>query len=79
MKSAIKSLLKEFDTSGCSNDEDWHEWFKNSTKKLFEQSPSFIIYSCHKNNIYDPQIINELYNSAFYSLWKECEESQRNT
>ena len=79
VKSAIKSLLKEFDTSGCSNDEDWHEWFKNSTKKLFELSPSFIIYSCHKNNIYDPQIINELYNSAFYSLWKECEESQRNT
>ena len=77
VKGAIKSLIKEFDTSNCSNDEDWHEWFKYSTKKLFEQSPSYIIYSCRKNNIYEPQIINELYNTAFYSLWKECEEPQR--
>ena len=77
VKGAIKSIIKEFDTSGCKNDEDWHEWFKYSTKKLFEQSPSYIIYSCHKNNVYEPQIINELYNSAFYSLWKECEETQR--
>ena len=71
VKGAIKSIIKEFDTSECNNDEDWHEWFKYSTKKLFEQSPSYIIYSCHKNNVYEPQIINELYNSAFYSLWKE--------
>ena len=78
VKGAIKSIIKEFDTSECNNDEDWHEWFKYSTKKLFEQSPSYIIYSCHKNNVYEPQIINELYNSAFYSLWKECEDSQRN-
>ena len=77
VKGAIISLIKEFDTSNCTNDEDWNEWFKYSTKKLFEQSPSYIIYSCRKNNIYEPQIINELYNTAFYSLWKECEESQR--
>ena len=77
VKGSIKYLIKEFDTSDCKNDEDWHEWFKYSTKKLFEQSPSYIIYSCRKNNIYDPQIINELYNTAFYSLWKECEESQK--
>ena len=66
----IESLIKEFDTKNCLSEEDWHEWFKNSTKKLFEQSPSYIIFSCHKNNIYDPQVITELYNSAFYSLWK---------
>ena len=58
VKGAIKFLIKEFDTSNCNNDEDWQEWFKNSTKKLFEQSPSYIIYSCHKNNVYEPQIIN---------------------
>ncbi len=77
VKGAIKFLIKEFDTSNCNNDEDWQEWFKNSTKKLFEQSPSYIIYSCHKNNVYEPQIINELYNSAFYALWKECEDQQK--
>ena len=67
VKGAIKSLIKEFDTSNCNNNEDWQEWFKNSTKKLFEQSPSYIIYSCHKNNVYEPQIINELYNS--FIIW----------
>ena len=77
VKGAIKSIINEFDTSHCNNEEDWQEWFKISTKKLFEQSPSYIIYSCHKNNVYEPQIINELYNTAFYSLWKECEESQK--
>ena len=72
VKGTIESLIKEFDTKNCLSEEDWHEWFKNSTKKLFEQSPSYIMYSCHKNNVYNSQIINELYNSAFYSLWKNC-------
>ena len=72
IKGTIESLVKEFDTKNCLSEEDWHGWFKNSTKKLFEQSPSYIIFYCHKNNIYDPQIINELYNSAFYALWKKC-------
>ena len=76
-KGTIEALVKEFDTSNCLSEEDWHEWFKNSTKKLFEQSPSYIIFSCHKNNVYDPQVINELYNSAFYSLWKKCGKRKR--
>ena len=76
-KGTIDSLVKEFDTSNCLSEEDWHEWFKNCTKKLFEQSPSYIIFSCHKNNVYDPQVINELYNSAFYSLWKKCGRRKR--
>ena len=76
-KGTLDLLVKEFDTSNCLSEEDWHEWFKNSTKKLFEQSPSYIIFSCHKNNVYDPQVINELYNSAFYSLWKKCGKRKR--
>ena len=77
VKGTIEALVKEFDTSNCLSEEDWHEWFKNSTKKLFEQSPSFIIFSCYKNNVYEPQIINELYNSAFYSLWKKSGKRKR--
>ena len=76
-KGTLDLLVKEFDTSNCLSEEDWHEWFKNSTKKLFEQSPSYIIFSCHKNNVYDPQVISELYNSAFYSLWKKCGKRKR--
>ena len=76
-KGTIDLLVKEFDTNNCLSEEDWHEWFKNCTKKLFEQSPSYIIFSCHKNNVYDPQVINELYNSAFYSLWKKCGKKKR--
>ena len=77
VKGSIESLVKEFDTHNCLSEEDWHEWFKNSTKRLFELSPSYIIFSCHKNNVYNPQIINELYNSAFYSLWKICGKRKR--
>ena len=77
VKGTIELLVKEFDTSNCLSEEDWHEWFKNSTKKLFEQSPSYIIFSCHKNSVYDPQVINELYNSAFYLLWKKCGKRKR--
>ena len=77
VKGSIESLVKEFDTHNCLSEEDWHEWFKNSTKRLFELSPSYIIFSCHKNNVYNPQIINELYNSAFYSLWKKCGKRKR--
>ena len=77
VKGTIDSLVKEFDTHNCLSEEDWHEWFKNNTKKLFEQSPSYIIFSCHKNNVYDTQVINELYNLAFYSLWKNCGKKNR--
>ena len=68
----LDSLVKEFDTKNCLSEDDWHEWFKVSSKKLFEQSPSYILFLCHKNNVCDQQIVNELYNSAFYSLWSVC-------
>ena len=74
----LESLIKEFDTKNCLSEDDWHEWFKVSSKKLFEQSPSYILYLCHKNNVCDQQIINELYNSAFYSLFITCSDKQKN-
>ena len=70
----MESLVKEFDTKNCLSEDDWHEWFKVSSKKLFEQSPSYILFLCYKNNVCDQQIINELYNSAFYSLWVACSD-----
>ena len=33
-------IIKAFDTSNCVVEEDWHEWFKSTTKVLFDQSPS---------------------------------------
>ena len=68
----LDSLVKEFETKNCVSEDDWHEWFKVSSKKLFEESPSFILFLCYKHNVFDAQIINELYNSAFYSLWSVC-------
>ena len=70
----IESLVKEFDTKNCLSEDDWHEWFKVSSKKLFEQSPSYILFLCYKHNVCDQQLINELYNSAFYSLWVACSD-----
>ena len=74
----VESLIKEFDTKNCLSEDDWHEWFKVSSKKLFEQSPSYILFLCHKHNVCDQQIINKLYNSAFYSLLITCSENQKN-
>ena len=69
---SFESLIKEFETNNLITEDDWHEWLKVSSKKIFENSPSYILYLCYKNNVYDSQIMNELYNSAFYSLWISC-------
>ena len=72
---SFESLIKEFETINCITEDDWHEWFKVSSKKIFENSPSYILYLCYKNKLDDSQIINELYNSAFYSLWISCNDN----
>ena len=74
----LESLVREFETKNCLSEDDWHEWFKVSSKKLFEESPSYILFLCYKHNVFDAQIINELYNSAFYSLWIVCPNKLKN-
>ena len=59
-------IIKIFDTSNCVVEEDWQEWFKSTTKVLFEQSPSFTLYYCRFIADYYFPLIIELYNYAFF-------------
>lgn len=63
-------LIKEFDPVNCSIEEDWVEWFKSTSKILFEQSPSYALYYCHNVADYYTPLLNELYNYAFVSCWR---------
>ena len=72
---SFDSLIKEFKANNCITEDDWHQWFKISSQKLFENSPSHILYLCYKYCGYDSQIIYKLYNFAFYNLWISCNDN----
>ena len=59
-------IIKTFDTSNCVVEEDWQEWFKSTTKVLFDQSPSNTLYYCRFIADYYFPLIIELYNYAFF-------------
>ena len=75
----IESLLNEFNPFNCSIEDDWYEWFKSSSKSLFLQSPSYVLFCCQNVSDYYPQLINELYNYAFISVWKMLNSEQKST
>lgn len=70
-------LVKEFDPSHCSIEEDWKEWFKSSVKSLFGQSPSYAIYYCYNVLDYYLPLHTELYNYAFISCWRNLNDHQK--
>ena len=70
-------IVKAFDTSNNLTKKDWHEWFKSTTKVLFEQSPSiFLRSSKFLADFYYP-LINELYNYSFLDIYKNINETKR--
>ena len=62
-------IIKAFETSNCVIEEDWHEWFKSTTKVLFDQSPSYTLYYCRFIADYNFPLIVELYNYAFFLVY----------
>ena len=62
-------IIKKFDNSNCLVEEDWQDWFKSSSKILFEQSPSYILYHCHLLSDYYFPLILELYNYGFFTVY----------
>ena len=62
-------IIKMFDNSNCIVEEDWYDWFKSSSKILFEQSPSYILYNCHLLSDYYFPLILELYNYGFFTVY----------
>ena len=71
------SIIRQFDASYCSVEEDWNEWFKSTSKILFEQSSIYSLYLCHVvADFYFPLII-ELYNYGFYSIYINMSEKNK--
>ena len=62
-------IIKQFDTSYCSVEEDWNEWFKSTSKILFEQSTIYALYLCHVVADYYFPLVIELYNYGFFSIY----------
>ena len=63
----INQIINIFQTTNCSVEDDWNEWFKSSSKILFEQSPSYALFYCHYVIDYYYPLIKQLYSYAFYS------------
>ena len=76
---AVNQIMNVFSTANCTSEDDWNEWFKSSSKILFEQSPSFTIYYCHNVIDYYFPLIRELYSYAFYSTIKNINHDNKNT
>ena len=67
-------IIEEFNPTKCTIEEDWHEWFKNTSKQLFYYSPSLIINYC--TNLSET-LSNKLYNHAFFSIWNIFNQNQK--
>ena len=70
-------IIKVFDTSICLTQKDWNEWFKSTSKILFEQSPSVFIHSSKFLADYYYPLINELYNYSFFDVYKNIDDSKK--
>ena len=73
----INQIINVFSTINCTGEDDWNEWFKSSSKILFEQSPSFTIFYCHNVIDYYFPLIKELYSYAFYSTIKNINNENK--
>ena len=71
------SIIKQFDTSYCSVEEDWNEWFKSTSKILFEQSTIYALYLCHVVADYYFPLVIELYNYGFFSIYMNMSETNK--
>ncbi len=70
-------IIKQFDTSYCSVEEDWNEWFKSTSKILFKQSPIYPLYICHVIADYYFPLVIELYNYGFLSIYENMSENNK--
>ena len=73
----INQIINLFSTLNCTSEDDWNEWFKSSSKILFEQSPSYALYYCHYVIDYYFPLIRDLYSFAFYSTIKNIEDESK--
>ena len=70
-------IINLFSTSNCQGEDDWNEWFKSSSKILFEQSPSSALFYCHYVIDYYFPLVKELYSYAFFSTVKNINNENK--
>ena len=70
-------IIKQFDTYYCSVEEDWNEWFKSTSKILFEQSTIYALYLCHVVADYYFPLVIELYNYGFFSIYINMSDNNK--
>ena len=73
----VNQIINLFSTTNCAGEDDWNEWFKSSSKILFEQSPSYALFYCHYVIDYYFPLIKELYSYAFYSTIKNINDENK--
>ena len=71
------SIIKQFNTSYISEEEDWNEWFKSTSKILFEQSPIYALYLCHLVADYYFPLVIELYDYGFFSIYEKLSKNNQ--
>ncbi len=74
-----EKIIRIFNNSECSVEEDWYDWFKSSSKILFEESPSFILLTINSLSEYYFPLILELYNYAFLTVYINNNDKNKET
>ena len=74
-----EKIIKIFNNADCSIEEDWYDWFKSSSKILFEESPSFILLTINSLSEYYFPLILELYNYAFLTVYTNNNDKNKQT
>ena len=74
-----EKIMRVFDNTQCSVEEDWYDWFKSSSKILFEESPSFILLTINTLSEYYFPLILELYNYAFLTVYTNNNDKNKET
>ena len=74
-----EKIMRVFNNTQCSVEEDWYDWFKSSSKILFEESPSFILLTINSLSEYYFPLILELYNYAFLTVYTNNNDKNKET
>ena len=72
-----EKIVRVFNNSQCSVEEDWYDWFKSSSKILFEESPSYILLTINSLSEYYFPLILELYNYAFLTAYETINDNNK--
>ena len=74
-----EKIMRVFNNTECSVEEDWYDWFKSSSKILFEESPSYILLIINSLSEFYFPLVLELYNYAFLTVYTNNNDKNKET